>query len=568
MKIFSRKRSRTSKASARPEAERAAEAAPALTPAADRAPSPAGVDQEVLGSLLDALEVVRVDLAAGQPEALATTLRLVQSLYGLVRQDGHEALKKTIEAVEEALTEALAGNEAADLLARLDDLLASLRTLVERTEQPHAHILIVEPDPDEAALLQVILNTPHRDVEVVHTAAEAEARLAHRPFDLIVTELLLPDMDGRNLLVRLRGRSATAATPVYILSRLTQPQIKAECFALGADAFFEKPYDPAAFAAAISARLQRRHQRDTFDPVTGLPDRTGLQEAFSRAVTFYDLTTDPLCVALIDLDNFTVVNDLYGPATGDDVLQKTADLIRASLRDLDLLGRWERDTFCALLPETTPQEAARLLDRALQAVRNEPFYASNDRTFHVSFSAAITTVHDTERSLEETLREARRLLTSARQIGPGQIVTEDYSSRPARPSILLIEDDEDIAAIIQFRLQRDGYDVTHCNDGQKGIDFARQNTVSLIILDVKMPGLDGFEVLDRLRKMPAHARTPVIMLTSMGREDDVVRGFELGADDYVLKPFSPVELSARVRRLLHRHGHRAAVSAHAHEARA
>jgi DNA-binding response OmpR family regulator len=73
-----------------------------------------------------------------------------------------------------------------------------------------------------------------------------------------------------------------------------------------------------------------------------------------------------------------------------------------------------------------------------------------------------------------------------------------------------------------------------------------------MVLDVKMPGLDGFEVLDRLRKDARFGATAVVMLTSMGQEADVVRGFSLGADDYVLKPFSPVELTARVRRLLQR----------------
>jgi DNA-binding response OmpR family regulator len=74
----------------------------------------------------------------------------------------------------------------------------------------------------------------------------------------------------------------------------------------------------------------------------------------------------------------------------------------------------------------------------------------------------------------------------------------------------------------------------------------------MVILDVKMPGMDGFEVLERLRRTPAFSAVPIIMLTSMGSEADVVRGFQLGADDYVLKPFSPVELSARVWRLLRR----------------
>ena len=74
----------------------------------------------------------------------------------------------------------------------------------------------------------------------------------------------------------------------------------------------------------------------------------------------------------------------------------------------------------------------------------------------------------------------------------------------------------------------------------------------MAILDVKMPEMDGFELLDRLRKVPNYYEIPIMMLTSMGREEDIARGFELGADDYMVKPFSPVEVLARVRRLLSR----------------
>jgi DNA-binding response OmpR family regulator len=75
---------------------------------------------------------------------------------------------------------------------------------------------------------------------------------------------------------------------------------------------------------------------------------------------------------------------------------------------------------------------------------------------------------------------------------------------------------------------------------------------ALVILDVKMPGMDGFEVLRQLRDMPSYARTPILMLTSMGSEQDIVRGLELGANDYIVKPFAPVELVARVNRHLRR----------------
>ena len=119
-------------------------------------------------------------------------------------------------------------------------------------------------------------------------------------------------------------------------------------------------------------------------------------------------------------------------------------------------------------------------------------------------------------------------------------------------TVLFAEDDLLSAAMLQHRLEKEGFNVLHFPDGAEALDGALSNRVDLAILDVKMPGMDGFELLERLRKVPAYYELPIIMLTSMGREEDVARGFDLGADDYMVKPFSPVEVLARVRRLLRR----------------
>jgi DNA-binding response OmpR family regulator len=118
--------------------------------------------------------------------------------------------------------------------------------------------------------------------------------------------------------------------------------------------------------------------------------------------------------------------------------------------------------------------------------------------------------------------------------------------------VLVAEDDEISATILLHRLDKEGLDVVRFDNGQEAYEAALRETPILVILDVKMPGLDGFEVLERLRKDHRFSAVPVIMLTSMGQEADVVRAFRMGADDYILKPFSPTELSARVRRLLTR----------------
>ena len=116
-------------------------------------------------------------------------------------------------------------------------------------------------------------------------------------------------------------------------------------------------------------------------------------------------------------------------------------------------------------------------------------------------------------------------------------------------TILLVEDEEHIASLVELYLKNDGYTVEHVGDGVSAIAAAERLKPALVILDVMLPGMDGLEVCKRLR---AHSKVPIIMLTARDGEVDRVLGLELGADDYVTKPFSPRELVARVKAVLRR----------------
>ncbi len=116
-------------------------------------------------------------------------------------------------------------------------------------------------------------------------------------------------------------------------------------------------------------------------------------------------------------------------------------------------------------------------------------------------------------------------------------------------SILIVEDDRNIGDLVRQYLERDGYRVTWVRNGEDGLAELRRQPRSLVVLDVGLPGIDGFEVCRRIRAL---GETPVIMLTARDEEVDRVLGLELGADDYVPKPFSPRELVARVKAVLRR----------------
>jgi DNA-binding response OmpR family regulator len=117
-------------------------------------------------------------------------------------------------------------------------------------------------------------------------------------------------------------------------------------------------------------------------------------------------------------------------------------------------------------------------------------------------------------------------------------------------TILLAEDEPQTAQLIEFKLKQAGFVVVHATDGEKALALVAPTRPALILLDGLMPVMDGFEVLRRLKESPRTSHIPVIMLTARARDKDVVTGLELGAADYMVKPFSPSELVARVRKVL------------------
>jgi two-component system KDP operon response regulator KdpE len=125
------------------------------------------------------------------------------------------------------------------------------------------------------------------------------------------------------------------------------------------------------------------------------------------------------------------------------------------------------------------------------------------------------------------------------------MVDETYRNK----LILVVDDEERMSRFIRLNLEHDGFQVLEANRGMQAINLIRERMPDLVLLDVMMPDLDGFEVLQLIRES---YQLPVIMLTAKGEEDDKVRGLELGADDYVTKPFSPRELVSRVRAVLRR----------------
>jgi two-component system alkaline phosphatase synthesis response regulator PhoP len=137
----------------------------------------------------------------------------------------------------------------------------------------------------------------------------------------------------------------------------------------------------------------------------------------------------------------------------------------------------------------------------------------------------------------------------------------------AKKKILVVDDEEDILELVRYNLAREGFKILCASTGEDGLKAAKAEKPNLIVLDLMLPGIDGLDVTRRLRADDATRKIPIVMLTAKGEESDIVTGLELGAEDYITKPFSPRVLVARVKAVLRRevkdiHGEKEAIRIH------
>jgi diguanylate cyclase (GGDEF)-like protein len=265
----------------------------------------------------------------------------------------------------------------------------------------------------------------------------------------------------------------------------------------------------------------------------------------------------PYSLAMIDLDQFKKVNESQGYFAGDERLQKFAAFVRRQVRSNDVLTRVEGDTFALLLPNTVSTNAVRLLQRILHASKN-----STLESFPFTFSASVMEVDLSEEQVEVCIKKLESALQEAKSSGGGRVaeVKQDKVALTQTVKIAVVDDDPIIRSVlsqilrkitvplqrnIEFRTFPDGLDFLES-------DWGADNCPYLIILDGMMPKMDGLEVLQKIRKERRRDRYSIMMLTTRKNDSDIERAMQLGADDYMTKPFKMAELEARIESLIMR----------------
>ena len=284
------------------------------------------------------------------------------------------------------------------------------------------------------------------------------------------------------------------------------------------------------------------------DELTGLFNHDFFQLTLDREIERSRRHNSPFVLALLDIDNFSGYNKKYGRLAGDILLKGIGSIIqRRGMRQSDMAARIFADRFVLLLIEITLTTARKIFKRIQREI---------EETLGPNFSLSISIVSfPGNAATRETLFfRAEELLTRAKASNDCKLFChaehnpELHEEQSA--TILLVDDDPILLKLLASLLSDKGYRVMQARNGEEALQIVVREDIDLILLDILMPGMDGYEICSVLKQTEATRVIPIILITALDSSESKVKGIECGADDVITKPPIPAELLARARSLI------------------
>jgi len=298
-------------------------------------------------------------------------------------------------------------------------------------------VLIIDDSDDVHRLLRVRLRSEELEFISAHGGAEGLEKVARHSPSLIILDLDMPDVDGLDVLRRLKAESATQDIPVIVLSGQHTPQDKVVAFDLGAIDYVTKPFELTELRVRVRSALRMQQlvqmlaQRAQIDGLTGLWNRAFFDRRWEEEHNRSARHAHPVSVALLDLDHFKLVNDTFGHPVGDAVLQTVGKVLQRESRQSDLACRYGGEEFALLMPDTSCADAEKVCQRIRAAVEDARWTRTPD--LRVTVSIGVAGGGDAAAlSPGEWVEAADRSLYSSKRSGRNRVVATDLSGHPPR----------------------------------------------------------------------------------------------------------------------------------------
>jgi DNA-binding response OmpR family regulator len=472
-------------------------------------------------------------ISTGRDEALGALRSLAHRLAGLSGLIGFRRVSALASDLEEVATRggtdefaAAAARAIVDALraAFAEEVTGPVQAGMDRRSNGElGTVLLAEDDDDQRFVVTTYLQDAGYQVEGVSAGDLVLDRArAVRPA-VVLLDVEMPGLDGYTVCRQLKADSSLSAIPVLFLTTRTRLDDRLVGLTLGADDYLAKPVDPGE----LLIRLDR---------VRGRFAARAEEAGASSVLSFEEFAQ--VSRSRIGRTGVALVLIRLNAAK----LEVAGSHVTSEIRRTDLAGYYDRSHLLLLMPGLSGPVASA---RAVEILAGLTPQGVDGAAAGIAWTPTAGA-----KSLEVLLAEADQALMQARHFGKTAVVygeAVDRSGGRTRGSVLLAEDDPDVIRILDAQMRGAGYETNLAFDGAEALLALDSMRPDVLILDLMMPKIGGFDLLSRLNARPF--RPKVLVLSARGREDDVTRAFELGADDYVTKPFNPQELLARVARL-------------------
>lgn len=309
-------------------------------------------------------------------------------------------------------------------------------------------ILVVDDNQDNIEIIATRLRFRGYEILEASDGEQALALVEERAPDLILLDVMLPDIDGYEISRRIKGSSTLPFIPIILVTARDSTQDKVAGLDAGADDYLTKPINFPELEARVRSMLRIKRLQDELeeknrelerlsisDGLTGLYNHRHIHGLLAEEFERVERTKDCMSVAMFDLDRFKSVNDTYGHPAGDRVLVEMADILRETAREIDRLARYGGEEFMVLMPETCIDDAAVFVERVRREVARRSFDVGRDEPLKMTLSAGVATYpHDLIPDVETLVRLADESLYEAKESGRDKIVRFDERAVDAAQS--------------------------------------------------------------------------------------------------------------------------------------
>ncbi|WP_169081474.1 diguanylate cyclase [Paenibacillus sp. PL91] len=460
-----------------------------------------------------------------------------------------------------------------DLFPHLSQRLEELENemlIADRMVDDHSiyrdRVLVIDDDVDFVTYVKEVLEKQNYPVSIALNAERGLKLFYEWKPSLILLDIVLPDKSGMYVLNQIVDKAKQEHIPIMMMSGNVSIENQIHAYRTGAMDFLAKPFDIDLLTALIDNRFAMKKDWERsiiIDELTGAYNRKHFNQMMRHHIESYKREGHIFTLVMLDLDYFKQVNDTYGHIKGDEVLQAFVATAQAAIRPQDIFCRYGGEEFALIFPSTDAVQGALLVEHLRMKFNAVKFQAGQD-CFQVTFSAGVSEITSHNSHTEQLVEEADQALYNGKRGGRNQTVVYSQEMTDAKLetflNVIIVDDDALIREIVinrftswkpanHAKVQAFGY-----ADGMSFLtaDWFKEGEKYIVLLDGSMPDLDGLDVLERLRNNYPEQQLLVVMLTARNNKADIVQALQIGADDYVVKPFHMQELVLRIERLSNR----------------